>query len=88
MDEGLVWIHITDTSTPLPDYYEMATRYKNPGYYLDESQALALWKKYRIDERPFYIVAGRDGKLEYGPHLRNYQLLKSIIDECLCGQDY
>lgn len=88
MDEGLVWIHITDTSTPLPDYYEMATRYKNPGYYLDESQALALWKKYCIDERPFYIVAGRDGKLEYGPHLRNYQLLKSIIDECLCGQDY
>lgn len=88
VDEGLVWIHITDTSTPLPDFYEMAARYKNPGYYLDESQALALWKKYRIDERPFYIVAGRDGKLEYGPHLRNYQLLKSIIDECLCGQDY
>lgn len=79
-----VWIHITDTSTPLPMFYHVSRNDDSPHYYLDEAQSLALWKKYRIDRYPYYIVAGRNGEREYGPHLRNFQLFIQFINQFLC----
>ncbi len=83
-DDDLILINIADTSTSLPVFYDVSRHYDSPSYYIDESQALALWKRYRIDSLPFFIVAGRDGKREYGPHLRNLQLLKEIVNGYLC----
>jgi len=82
-ESDVVLVNITDTSCPLPEIYSYAACLKGYNYIVSEEQALELWRKYRIDTLPYYIIADRRGELYFGPDLRNYSWLLSKIEERL-----
>lgn len=82
-NDDIVTVNITDNSHPLPSIYRSMNILSGLHYLVSEEQSLALWRKYRIDRYPFYVIADRKGELYFGPDLRNYNWMTLKINERL-----
>lgn len=80
--DDIVWIYISDESSPLEKYMEMIPGIRGLHYRLTAEQISAIRNRFDVDGIPFYILVDRNGKAKGRPDLRDHKLFKkTLLDE-------
>lgn len=80
-DPDIVWVYVTDESSPVSAYYKMIPEIKGEHYRLTGEQSKVMYEKYGIDGIPFYFLVDRKGTVSSRPDFRDHELLVSTILE-------
>lgn len=83
-DENLVWIYITNESSPMGTYTKSIPQIKGIHYRLNRAQWEYLTStQFHIDGIPSYVLVQKDGHADLRNDLRNHSLLVRTLKEAL-----
>ena len=81
-NDDLVWIYITDSSSPSDVYAEMIPNIKGLHYRINNAQWDYLTdKKFEIDAIPSYVLVSKDGSYSLRNDLRDHSKMVSTLKE-------
>ena len=81
-NDDLVWIYITNSSSPINTYTEMIPNIKGLHYRISNAQWDYLTeKKFEIDGIPSYVLVDRDGNYALRNDLRDHSKMVSTLKE-------
>ena len=81
-NDDLVWIYITDSSSPSDVYAEMIPNTKGLHYRINNAQWDYLTdKKFEIDGIPSYVLVDKDGNYGLRNDLRDHSKMVSTLKE-------
>ena len=68
----IVWIYISDESSPIIEYQEYIKTIRGLHYRLSKEQMKDLKSYLNVDGIPFYVLVEKDGTFNGRPDLRNH----------------